>query len=131
VERPVVVVAGIIRKDDFLLIAQRKDDANEAGKWEFPGGKIEYGERPEDSLKREIKEELGIDIEVGEFFTMNSHIYNFRGKNIHIILLAYFAVWVSGEVELIDCKDAKWIQKKELKNYEFAAADIPFVEKLS
>ena len=70
------VTAAIITNDDKILIAQRGKDENLAGKWEFPGGKIEKGETPQQCLKREIQEELELNIEVGEFFGESIYTYS-------------------------------------------------------
>ena len=141
--QPLLVAAAIIREklDDDLgstkfdplrvLIAKRKSDAKmEAGKWEFPGGKVEVGEHPEECLIREIREELGLEIDVDQFFALNSHIDESRGKLRHIVLLSYICWHVSGEVQLLDVADAKWATMDELSEYEWAEADLPFVEKL-
>lgn len=117
------VVAGVIRKGDKILIAQRAEgDGPEGGKWEFPGGKIEKGERPADALVREIKEELDVRIRVSELYTMVH--YN------NILLLVFLADYVSGKVKNKGCQDSKWVSAGELKGFDFAGADIPAVKKL-
>ncbi len=124
--KPVLVVAGIIEKGGKLLVAQRKEDcAREALKWEFPGGKVEYGESPQDSLKREIMEELGLEIEVGEPFAASSVV---SGK-MHVVLLA-FRARTGGEPKAIDVKDWRWAGADELDGFDWARADIPIVRKL-
>ncbi len=122
----VLVVAGIIEKGGKILVAQRKEDcAREALKWEFPGGKVEYGEAPQDSLKREIREELGMEIEVGEPFAASSAV----SGGMHIVLLA-FRARTGGEPEAIDVKDWRWAAVGELGGFDWAEADIPIVRKL-
>ena len=81
-----------------MLIARRSADQTLAGKWEFPGGKVEDGESPEESLKRELQEEFGIQAEVGEFITSNKHHYD----HISIELLAFHATYISGVLNLVD-----------------------------
>lgn len=120
------VSAAIIRKDDRVLIAQRGRDKSLGLKWEFPGGKIESNETPEESLIREIKEELNIDIEIEEFFAENIHEYQ-SGK---IKLIAFLARWKSGDIKLAEHEQIKWVKVDELNAYDFATADLPFVEKL-
>ena len=90
---PIPVTAGIIKKNDKFLIAQRKEDSSVGpGKWEFPGGKIEFWENPKQCLKREIKEELNIEIKVEDFLTYNSHVYE-KDEKIHVLLLAFICQW--------------------------------------
>mgnify|MGYP001109704237 FL=1 len=120
------VVAAIIINFGKVLIAQRGKDQKLAGKWEFPGGKIESGETPEECLVREIKEELGVDIKVDAFFAENTYQYNTEA----IKLLAYKAKWVDGEYKLTVHNQIKWVKSFELEAYDFAPADIPIVQKL-
>ncbi|GAA0720002.1 8-oxo-dGTP diphosphatase MutT [Clostridium malenominatum] len=120
------VTAAIITKDDLILIAQRGKDENLAGKWEFPGGKIESGETPQECLKREIKEELNIEIQVGEF--LGESIYTY--PNGQIKLMGYFATIVKGNFELSVHDEVKWVSIDEIDNFDFAPADIPLVKKL-
>lgn len=121
-----VVAAIIINEAGEILIAQRKANKSMGGLWEFPGGKIETGETPEDSLIREIKEEMNIDIEVQQYFGENIHNY---GDKI-IKLMAYYAKKIKGEIKLQDHESCKWVMPKALKEYKFSAADQPFVEEL-
>ncbi len=123
-----LVVAGIIRKDGRILIAQRKEDCRrEPCKWEFPGGKVEDGESPEKALGREIMEELGIAIRVvGAPYTET----RIESGGITIRLVAYLADWAGGEPKAIDCKDFRWVGIGELRSFEWAAADLPIVERL-
>lgn len=121
----VKVAAAILKKGDLILIARRKA-GDLAGKWEFPGGKIEPGETPEECLKREIKEEFDIDISVGEHFADNIHHYS--DKTVY--LMAYWAFWSGGVIKASAHDDYKWVSVTELHNYDFADADIPFVQKL-
>ncbi|MHB8127162.1 MAG: (deoxy)nucleoside triphosphate pyrophosphohydrolase [Desulfitobacteriaceae bacterium] len=86
------VTAAIILKDNKVLIAQRAPDDKFANKWEFPGGKIDPGETPLECLKREIREELDVDIEVLDFFAESIYIYT-SGT---IKLMAFWCNWISG-----------------------------------
>jgi 8-oxo-dGTP diphosphatase len=120
------VLAGIITKDNRILIARRKQGSRLAGKWEFPGGKLEPDETPEECLYREIIEELGIKIKVGEFFCSSKYCY----EHISIELLVYSAEYLSGEMTLTDHDAVNWVTKSELNSYDFAEADIPVVNRL-
>ncbi|MDD3013542.1 MAG: 8-oxo-dGTP diphosphatase MutT [Candidatus Gastranaerophilales bacterium] len=120
------VLAGVIEKDSKILIARRKQNSHLAGKWEFPGGKLEANETQEECLFREIFEELGIKIKVCEFICSSKYSY----EHISIELLAYMAQYISGEVFLTDHDEVRWVSKTELNNYIFAEADVPVVNKL-
>ncbi len=120
------VTAAIIQKDSKILIARRGPSRHLAGFWEFPGGKIEEGETPETCLKRELKEELGITVKVGEFFLENMHHY---AEKI-IILKAYHCELISGIITKNDHDAIAWIEKEDFHKYKFAPADILFVKKL-
>ena len=120
------VVGAIIRQESRLLIAQRPPGKQEALYWEFPGGKVEFGETPEESLRREIAEELGVSIQVGTFFGEVLHDYG--GRLIH--LSCYWAEVESGEPVPLQCHDVRWIHPPQLNEADFAPADRPIVEKL-
>ncbi len=126
-----MTAALIQNSEGEILIARRRLDAPvEAGKWEFPGGKVEEGEHPEVGLVREIREELGFEIAVEKFFELSSHVYALPGKSLHIVLLAYHCRVVSGEPQAIDVAEYRWIQLPQLANFDFAAADLLFIAKL-
>lgn len=128
---PLLVAAAIIHDGQRFLIAQRQADSKlEAGKWEFPGGKVEFAEHPSACLAREIKEELNLEIEVESFYDLVSHIYDVPPVKAHIVILAYLARVTGGEMRLLEVADARWIERAELANHDFAAADIPLVERL-
>lgn len=120
------VTAGIIIDNNKILIAQRGANEKLAGKWEFPGGKIEVGETPQQCLKREIMEELEVDIEVGDY--LGESIYTY--PNGEIKLIAYFATVVDGDIKLSVHDKIEWITISEIDKYDFAPADITFIEKL-
>jgi len=120
------VIAAIILKEGKVLIAQRAQGQNLAGKWEFPGGKIKAGETPEECLKREIKEELDLDIEVDEFFGEN--IYSYETGTIRLV--AYKAQLIGGQCRLKVHSRVEWVKPHDLAGYDFSPADVPFVEKL-
>ncbi len=120
------MTAAILEKDGRIIIAQRKSKDHLAGKWEFPGGKIEPGETPEKCLARELNEEFNIEVSVGDF--LGSIIYHY--DHISIELMAFRTIWVGGEINSTDHNDYKWVTIHELDQFDFAPADRQFVDKL-
>ena len=124
----ILVVGAIIHHSDKFLIVQRSLDPTDLqpGLWEFPGGKVEDGESPEDCLKREMKEEFEIDVSVGE--SLGESVYHYRHGSIK--LLAFRTYWDRGSISPKYHDDFRWVTLDEINSYDFAPADIPFVEKL-
>ncbi|SHF34601.1 (deoxy)nucleoside triphosphate pyrophosphohydrolase [Desulforamulus putei] len=122
----VIVTAAIIHKEDKILIAQRNKHAEHGLKWEFPGGKLNFGEDPKVGLQREIQEELDMAIEVGDIFEVVSHRYGER----HILLLCYTCRYLGQNPVARDCRDFRWVTPAEMNRYDFTAADVPVVKKL-
>lgn len=120
------VTAAILEKDGRIIIAQRKSSDHLSGKWEFPGGKIEPGETPEECLARELKEEFDIDVNISEHLGSNVHHYD----HISIELMAYRASWVGGTITMNDHKAYRWVTINQLPDFDFAPADVPFVDML-
>lgn len=121
-----VVTAAVIEKDGRILIARRKKGDHLANKWEFPGGKLEPGETPEEGLARELHEEFGIRTEVGEFIGSSRFAY----RHAAIELLAYRVVCLSDEFKVRDHEEIRWVPPEELGRYDFSEADRPIVRKL-
>lgn len=121
-----LVTAAIIRKGDKILIAQRCAGGKLANKWEFPGGKVEDGEEPEAALQREIMEELGIEIEVGDIAAVITE----KEERRNIILLYYYCYPLSGSPRALGCQDYRWVRITDLKAFDFAPADAKMVNKL-
>lgn len=120
------IAAGIIEQGNKILIAQRAKKDSLFGKWEFPGGKLEGDETPEETLKRELNEEFGIVAEVGEyvcssFFEHNGYPYEMK---------AFRVPSFKGELELREHSQIKWVAKEELLSYEYPDADLPIIEAL-
>lgn len=122
---PILVTAAVIREGDKVLLAKRKKGAHQSGKWEFPGGRIERGESPEACLKRELKEELGVEARITDIFQVVYHQYS-RGP---VLLLAYQAE-ITGRPQPLEAQAVEWVDISLLDLYEFPPADLPLVEKL-
>ena len=120
------VSAALIFHAGKLLITQRHAQAHLGGLWEFPGGKREPGESFEQCLVREIREELGVDIAVGALFEEISHDYPEKSVRLKFFLCELIA----GEPQALDCAAVKWIEKAQLANFAFPAADAQLLEKL-
>jgi 8-oxo-dGTP diphosphatase len=121
------VVAAILEdQTGKFLIAKRKTGKKLAGYWEFPGGKIENGESPQQSLIRELYEEMNLEIKIGDYVGENIHFYD-EGP---IRLLAYKGKITGGEIKLTDHEEYAWINLLDLKKVKLAPADIPFIELL-
>lgn len=123
----VEVATAVIKRDNKFLIAKRKLGGSASGKWEFPGGKIEKGETPEECLTRELSEEFGIVAHIDSFFMASC--FDYEEKKIRLLL--YFATHVSGKFELHVHDEIRWVSKDELPNYDFANADIPVAVRLA
>src|SRR6516162_7524075 len=121
------VSAALIFRDRKLLITQRHHDSHLGGLWEFPGGKREPDETFEACLVREIREELGVEIFVGELFEEVAHDY--PEKSVH--LKFFVCKLVSGEPRPLDCAAVKWVGKSQLDAHDFPAADARLLKKLA
>ncbi len=122
----VLVTAGIILDADKVLITLRREGDRLAGKWEFPGGKIEQQEKPSECLIRELKEELGIKVKVTGFF--HDFFYQYPWGKMH--LHAFTAEIVSGKPKAVECQEYRWIFIKDLPDYNFVPADYEIIDKL-
>jgi len=119
------VLCGIIQNQEGqVFIARRKPGKSMAGKWEFPGGKLEENETEQDCLQRELLEELGMRVRVGEKLGENEHHYT----NFSIRLITYHCEIISATYELTDHDVYEWVAPDRLSEFELAAADLPFVD---
>ena len=128
----VEVVAGIIVKEGKILATQRGYGEFKGG-WEFPGGKPESGETKEEALKREIKEELNADIDVGDYICTVEYDY----PNFHLIMHTYYCSLLNDRIEnvyhdenILEHEDMKWLNKDELNSVNWLDADIEIVNYL-
>lgn len=120
------VAAAIIIKENRILAAKKRAGLHLAGHWEFPGGKVEESETPEECLERELYEEFGVSCKVGEFLA--SSVHNYPQKRIR--LLGYFVLHTAGDFTLSDHDEIRWLTMDELLSLTWAPADIPLVEAL-
>lgn len=120
------VAAGLVFRAGRLLIARRRDEDHQGGLWEFPGGKRWAGESFEDCLRRELWEELGIEVEVGRLFESLTHAY--PDRTVH--LRFYLCQWTRHEPRALGCQDWTWIVREELTRYPFPPADRRLLELL-
>ncbi|RIX36090.1 (deoxy)nucleoside triphosphate pyrophosphohydrolase [Corynebacterium falsenii] len=120
------VVGAVLLRDGTILAAQRGTDMSLSGLWEFPGGKIEKGETPEEALARELEEELHITAQIGDKIETTEHEYDFG----IVILTTFYASLDSGEPELTEHAQVRWCTPEELETLEWAPADVPAVKKI-
>lgn len=123
-----VVAVALVDDDNRVLIAQRPEGKSMAGLWEFPGGKVETGETPENALIRELKEELSIDVTAACLapFTFASHTY----EKFHLLMPLYVCRRWSGTPRPQEGQTLKWVRANTLKDYDMPPADIPLVAML-
>ncbi len=125
--RQVDVVGAVIENEaGEVLCARRDPEMARGGLWEFPGGKIEPGERPEESLRREIREDLGCDIEVGAPVAEATHRY----PDITVRLFTFRARLVGGQPKPREHAELRWVRMADLDQLDWAPADLPTVARL-
>src|SRR6478735_1248463 len=114
------VVAAVIAQNDRYLITQRRPTAVLPGLWEFPGGRVEEGENDAEALKREVRERVGVEVEVGSCIGRRTHDYD--GYSVD---LALYQATIMGAVEptAVRVADCRWVTSGELETYRFPAAD--------
>lgn len=120
------VVAGLIRRQGKVLVGQRPEGASLAGTWEFPGGKIELGESPEGALARELKEELGVEAEIGPLKFVATHTYGKTG----ILFMFYDVKFWKGQIKTQQHLDLRWVTPKELEKLELPEANSKFLKQI-
>lgn len=124
--RPLIVSAGVVLRDGRVMICRRKPEVHNGLKWEFPGGKLEAGETPEETLARELKEELDIEVDVSRI--CDAVLYNYPEKTV--LVLFYLCAIREGEPWPLDCDAVNWATPEELSDYNFSGADAEFVRRL-
>lgn len=121
------VVGAVVVENGKILCAQRGPTKTLAYKWEFPGGKIEQGESPQEALWREINEEMQCNVEIGE--QIEHTIYEYDFGIVH--LTTYYCKLIEGKPTLTEHIAIKWLSPDELASLDWAPADIPAIQKLS
>ncbi len=120
------VVAALIWQDEKLLICKRLKHKPLPLLWEFPGGKIEKGETFVEALKREIQEELDVEIETRDIFHETTHHY----EDFSVKLIFINATIIKGNVKNLEHEEIQWINKMDIDKYEFCPADLDVIEKI-
>lgn len=120
------VGVGIIWDGDRLLIDRRLPTGALGGLWEFPGGKIEAGESVPECIAREIKEELALDVAVGEELITIDHTYS----DFHVTLIVHHCQYLGGEPQPLSCDEIRWVKANELLDYQLPAANAEIVAAL-
>ena len=119
------VVAGIIKDGDKIFATQRGYGEFKDG-WEFPGGKMELGETPQEALARELKEELAVDVKVGEFLCTVDYDY----PTFHLTMHCFYCSVIGGELTLLEHEASKWLKMTELHSVNWVPADVEVVAAL-
>lgn len=119
------VVAAIIKEKDKIFATKRGHGEFKNG-WEFPGGKIEPGESPEEALHREIMEELNIEIDINRLFEIVEYDY----PNFHLTLYCFICSIKSGKIVLLEHEEGKWLGKDKLDSVGWLPADISLIKRL-
>jgi len=127
VRHTVLVAAGVLEREGTILAARRKRGSHLEGHWEFPGGKLEPGESPEDCLVRELAEEIGVRVRPQEILEVVFHKYPEKS----VLLLFYRCELLEGEPQPIECDEVRWVALADLPSLEWAPADVPFVRSLA
>ena len=122
----IVGAAVVTDRKGKVLVAQRRSEDMLGGLWEFPGGKLEADETIQECIARELKEELDIDIEVGEFLVMVKHAYSHFTMDLH----TYFATIKSGSPKAIECQDFQWLEISKLRKIPYSKADLMIIDEL-
>ena len=123
----VLVAAGVLEREGKILAARRKRGSHFEGHWEFPGGKLEPDESPEDCLVRELAEEIGVRVRPRGILEVVFHRYPEKS----VLLLFYRCDLLEGEPLPLECDEVRWVALEDLPSLDWAPADVPFVRRLA
>lgn len=128
VRKQILVAAAVVLREGRVLLTQRKKGSHLAGAWEFPGGKVEPDEDPRDAVARELREELGVEIDVGDIVDVTFHRYPEKS----VLLLFYEAALAPGSPEPrpLDVADLRWAARGDLRDEAFPPADVAILTKV-
>ena len=125
-EMPLLVTAAVIFDGEKILITRRPDDKRHPGLWEFPGGKIDPGESPEEALCREIREELDAEVQVLKIFEVVFHRYEWGP----VLILAYSCRLLTSVIRNLGVVEHRWLYPSELPEFSILPADQPIIDRL-
>ena len=124
--KEIQVTGALIKKNDKYLIGRRGPNEKSPGLWEFPGGKIEEGETPIECIKRELKEELNINAEIGDLVTK----YNYDYPNVSYLLYFFKIKSYVGEFKIIVHDKLEWVSLNDFHKYDFLRGDTPLINQM-
>lgn len=123
----IVVSAGIVVRDGRIMLCQRRPGDRMGLKWEFPGGKLESGESPQQALERELREELAIETRTGRIFDVRYEVSGDRS----LLLLFFRSEILTGEPQPIECNAIEWARPDDLTQYDLAPSDLEVARRLA
>jgi 8-oxo-dGTP diphosphatase len=124
---PLIVTAAVIERDGRILITRRPEGSRHAGFWEFPGGKLEEGESPQEALARELLEELDLPVEVEQLLDAIYYEYDWGP----VLILVYQAKPLATRIRNLQVAEHRWVNRDSLADYQMLPADAPMVDKLA
>jgi mutator protein MutT len=117
--------AALIEKDGKILLALRKPGKHMGPKWELPGGKVNPGEDPEQTLRRELKEELGIDAQIGQYLGS----IRFRGRRLSLQIHLYRVSRIAGSFVLREHEEIRWVEPQQIEGYDLVDSDRKLIRR--
>lgn len=126
-EMPLLVTAAVIFDGEKVLITRRPDDKRHPGFWEFPGGKVDPGESPEEALCREIREELDAGVRIKNIYEVVFHLYDWGP----VLILAYECQLLTDAIRDLGVAEHRWVLPREMVNFKILPADQPIIDRLN